>query len=123
MAKRILLINDEQGNRNSAKVYLETFGGWEVVTSRSGYEGMGKAQADKPDAIVLDVRDLRTDGVSMFQQLQANPSTQPIPVLLLTTALHAQVRAQFAQLGVRGLIYTPYEPSTLAIDMAETLGW
>jgi response regulator RpfG family c-di-GMP phosphodiesterase len=121
--KRILLINDEQGSRNSAKAYLENFGGWEVVTSRSGYEGMGTAQAEKPDAIVLDVRDLRTDGVGMFHQLQSNPTTQPIPILLLTTALHGKVRAQFAQLGVRGLTYTPYEPSTLATDMAESLGW
>lgn len=119
--KRILLINDEQGY--SAKPYLETFGGWEVMTAHSGHEGMGTAQTEKPDAIVLDVRNLRTDGVGMFQQLQAHPTTQPIPVLLLTTALHAQIRAQFAQLGVRGLIYTPYEPATLATDMAESLGW
>jgi response regulator RpfG family c-di-GMP phosphodiesterase len=120
--KRILLINDEQG-RNSAKAYLETFGGWEVVTSRSGFEGVGRAQSERPDAILLDVRDLRTDGVGMFHQLQSNPTTQPIPVLLLTTTLHSNIRAQFAQLGVRGLTYTPYEPSTLATDMAESLGW
>ena len=119
--KRILLINDEQGY--SAKPYLETFGGWDVMTAHSGQEGMGTAQAEKPDAIVLDVRNLKTDGVGMFHQLQSHPVTQPIPVVLLTTALHAHVRAQFAKLGVRGLTYTPYEPGTLAIDMAESLGW
>jgi CheY-like chemotaxis protein len=118
--KRILLINDEQGY--SAKSYLETFGGWEVMTSHSG-QGVGKAQAEKPDAIVLDVRNPRTDGIGMFQQLQSNPTTQPIPVVLLTNALHVQVRSQFAQLGLRGLIYTPHEPATLATDMAESLGW
>jgi CheY-like chemotaxis protein len=122
MSKRILLINDEQGTRNAAKAYLETFGGWEVVTSQSGFEGMGKAQSTQPDAIVLDVRDLKTDGLGMFRQLQDNPKTQLIPVILLTTA-HSQLRSQFAQLGVRGLAYTPYEPGTLATDMAETLGW
>lgn len=121
MAKRILLINDEQGY--SAKSYLETFGGWEVMTSPSGYEGMGTAQSEQPDAIVLDVRNLKTDGVGMFRQLQSHPTTQPIPVVLLTTALHVQIRAQFAQMGIRGLIYTPYEPATLATDMAESLGW
>ncbi|NJR38326.1 MAG: response regulator [Leptolyngbyaceae cyanobacterium CSU_1_4] len=119
--KRILLINDEQGY--SAKPYLETFGGWDVMTAHSGQEGMGTAQTEKPDAIVLDVRNLKTDGVGMFHQLQAHPTTQPIPIVLLTTALHDQVRAQFAQLGVRGLTYTPYEPATLATDMAESLGW
>ncbi|MCU0570258.1 MAG: response regulator [Oculatellaceae cyanobacterium Prado106] len=123
MAKRILLINDEQGDRNSAKAYFESFGGWEVMTSRSGYEGMGKAESTQPDAILLDVRDLKTDGMGMLNQLQANPSTQAIPVLLLTTAFHTQLCAQFAQRGVRGLTYTPYEPATLATDVAESLGW
>jgi response regulator RpfG family c-di-GMP phosphodiesterase len=123
MAKRILLINDEQSIRKATQAYLETFGGWEVLTARSDQENIGSAQLEKFDAIVLDIRCMESDGVSLVQRIQSNPITQKVPVLLLTTAIHSQIRTQLARLGVRGFTYESQHPSMLAAEMAEALGW
>lgn len=54
-AKRILVIDDEDDIREVAQLCLETVGGWEVITASSGSEGLAKALAELPDAIILDV--------------------------------------------------------------------
>ncbi len=53
--KRILVIDDEDDIREVVQLCLKTVGGWEVLTACSGDEGLTKAEAEQPDAILLDV--------------------------------------------------------------------
>jgi CheY-like chemotaxis protein len=122
-AKRILVIDDAEDIREVAQVSLETIGGWEVLTASSGREGVAKALAEQPDAILLDVMMPDQDGPTTFQQLQANCATQHIPVILLTAKALASDRKMFADLGVASVIAKPFEPMSLAIQVAQVLGW
>lgn len=49
--------------------------GWEVSKACSGSEGLTKAEAEQPNAILLDVMMPDLDGLATFQKLQANPAT------------------------------------------------
>src|SRR5919201_2353556 len=98
--KRVLIIDDEDDIREVAQVSLEMVAGWEVLTARSGREGIQRAQAEQPDAILLDVMMPGLDGPSTFERLQADPSTRGIPVLLLTAKAQTADRARFERLGV-----------------------
>lgn len=122
-AKRILIIDDAEDIREVAQVSLEIIGGWEVVTASSGREGMAKALAQQPDAILLDVMMPDQDGPTTFLQLQANSATQHIPVILLTAKALAGDRRMFADLGVASVIAKPFEPMFLASQVAKVLGW
>ncbi|MCC3416822.1 MAG: response regulator [Microcoleus sp. PH2017_29_MFU_D_A] len=122
-AKRILVIDDAEDIREVAQVSLEVVGGWEVLTASSGREGMAKALAEQPDAILLDVMMPDQDGPTTFKQLQANHATQHIPVILLTAKALASDRRMFADLGVVSVIAKPFEPMALAAQVAEALGW
>lgn len=122
-AKRILVIDDAEDIREVAQVSLEVVGGWEVLTASSGREGMAKALAEQPDAILLDVMMPDQDGPTTFKQLQANHATQHIPVILLTAKALASDRRMFADLGVVSVIAKPFEPMSLAAQVAEALGW
>jgi CheY-like chemotaxis protein len=55
--------------------------------------------------------------------LQENPSTQSIPVLLLTAKTQASDRRRYAELGIRDTISKPFEPLELAGQIATALGW
>jgi CheY-like chemotaxis protein len=59
--RRVLLIDDEDDIREVAQLSLEMVGRWEVVTASSGAEGIVRAAADQPDAILLDVMMLPCD--------------------------------------------------------------
>src|SRR5262249_23523131 len=54
-SRRVLLIDDEDDIREVAQLSLEMVGRWEVLTARSGAEGLLMAAQDQPDAILLDV--------------------------------------------------------------------
>lgn len=122
-AKRILIIDDAEDIREVAQVSLEIIGGWEVLTASSGREGIAKALAEQPDAILLDVMMPDQDGPTTFLQLQANSATQHIPVILLTAKALANDRRMFADLGVASVIAKPFEPMFLASQVAQVLGW
>ena len=53
--RRVLLIDDEDDIREVAQLSLEMVANWDVVTASSGAEGVRRALAGQPDAILLDV--------------------------------------------------------------------
>ncbi|MGE5658122.1 MAG: response regulator [Actinomycetota bacterium] len=122
-SKRILVIDDAEDIREVAQVSLELVGGWEVLTASSGHEGVVKALVEQPDAILLDVMMPDQDGHTTFQQLQANCATQHIPVILLTAKIQACDSRKFTDLGVVTVITKPFEPLSLANQVAKALGW
>jgi CheY-like chemotaxis protein len=122
-AKRILVIDDEEDIREVAQLSLEMVGGWEVVTASSGREGIAKAQAEKPDAILLDVMMPDMDGPATLEQMQKLPATQQIPVILLTAKVQATDQRRFSELGVAGIIAKPFDPMNLAHQVATVLKW
>ncbi len=121
--KRILLIDDEDDIREVAQLSLEMVGGWDVILASSGREGLEQAKTQQPDAILLDVMMPELDGLATFQQLQADQTTQHIPVILLTAKVQSTDQRKFAQLGVSGVITKPFEPLSLAETVATLLNW
>ena len=81
------------------------------------------AELEKPDAILLDVMMPLMDGIQTFKQLQQNPQTRSIPVILLTAKAQATEQEQFNTLGVVGVITKPFNSLTLASRIAQLLGW
>ncbi|WP_066379040.1 MULTISPECIES: response regulator [unclassified Anabaena] len=121
--KRILVVDNEQYIQEVAKICLETVAGWEVVTASSGKEGINQAAACQPDVILLDVMMPDMDGITTFEQLQANPDTKDIPVILLTAKIQASDRRRYSQLGMVTAIAKPFNPLELAGQVATALGW
>ncbi len=121
--KQILFIDDELHIRQVVKACLETLGGWDVLLAASGQEGFVQAVSSKPDAILLDVMMPGMDGLALLQHLQANPVTQPIPVVLLTARLSLTEPLRFKELGVKGAIAKPFNSLTLVPQIANALGW
>lgn len=121
--KRILVIDDEDGIREIIQICLEAVAGWDVLTAASGSEGLAKAEASQPDAILLDVMMPDMDGPTTFQQLQANTATQHIPTILLTAKAKISEQQQFINLGVTGVITKPVKAQDLVDQIREILNW
>jgi CheY-like chemotaxis protein len=121
--KRILVVDNEQYIQEVAKVCLETIAGWEVLLASSGAECLQRAEADQPDAILLDVMMPDMDGMATFQKLQENAVTQAIPVVLLTAKIQSSDRRRYAQIGTIAAIAKPFNPLELAGQIAAALGW
>ncbi len=121
--KRILIVDDEADIREVAKLSLELDCGWEVLTAGSGPEGLHLAAREQPDAILLDMMMPEMDGTATWEALQQDPTTQHIPVILLTAKTQPKEQRRYAQLGVSAVLSKPFDPITLATQVAQALNW
>jgi CheY-like chemotaxis protein len=121
----ILIIDDEDDIREVAALSLEATAGWEIITACSGADGMHAAAnpTRKPHAILMDVMMPGMDGPTTFRKMQQNPDTAGIPVLLLTAKVQGVDQRRFADLGVAGVLFKPFDPLTLATQISSVLGW
>jgi CheY-like chemotaxis protein len=122
-ARRILLIDDEENLISVIRICLQKLGGWTVLTATSGTEGLRYAELEQPDAILLDVMMPDLDGLTVLRRLKANPSTQNIPVILLTAKIQAAHQSEYAQLDLAGILAKPFDPLKLSERVAKILGW
>ena len=121
--QRILIIDDEDDIREVASLSLEATAGWKVLTANSGAQGIELAISHQPDAILMDVMMPGMDGPTTFRKMQQIPSIAHIPVLLLTAKVQGIDKRRFADLGVAAILFKPFDPLTLAEQIAEALGW
>jgi CheY-like chemotaxis protein len=121
--RSILIIDDEDDIREIAALSLETTVGWHVSSAASGPEGIRAALAHPPDAILLDVMMPTMDGPATFRELQRTPGLADVPVILLTAKVQATDQRRFHDLGVRAVLFKPFDPLALAGQISATLGW
>jgi two-component system alkaline phosphatase synthesis response regulator PhoP/two-component system response regulator VicR len=112
MAKKILVVDDERHIVRLVEVNL-TRAGYEIATAYDGIEALEKVKAEKPDMIVLDVMMPRMDGFEVLKRLQADTSTQDIPVIMLTAkAQDADIFRGWSS-GVSSYLTKPFNPREL----------
>ena len=122
-AKQILIIDDEVDIQTIARIGLTVIGGWQVLTAISGETGLIAAKMHQPDAILLDVMMPDMDGAQTAHALQADSTTQTIPIIFLTAKAQAVDRKRLYGLGAQGVIHKPFDPTTLATQIAGFLAW
>jgi putative two-component system response regulator len=82
-AQRILVVDDDPGV-GSLLVHGLSAEGFEVTLSYDGAEGLARARRDRPDLILLDVDLPGMHGDEVCRRLKNDPSTQLIPIVLIT---------------------------------------
>jgi len=121
--RNILIIDDEDDIREVAALSLEATAGWHITTASCGADGIRAAADARPHAILMDVMMPGMDGPTTFRQMQMNPDIAGIPVVLLTAKVQGVDQRRFADLGVAGVLFKPFDPLTLADQICATLGW
>jgi len=70
----------------------------------------GFADAPRPDLVLLDLNLPRKNGLEVLDELRADASLAPIPVIMLTSsAAHSDVEAAYAR-GANAFVVKPLEP-------------
>lgn len=88
--KTILVVDDELDERTWMTAFFED-NGYQTQSAVDGEEGFAKAKGGV-DLITLDITMDNQSGVKMFKNLQRDPATKDIPVIMVTG-----VAAEFKQ--------------------------
>lgn len=121
----VLIIKNEDSIEEVTQLCLETIAGWEVLTTDSVSEAIVKATTQQADAILLDLNEMISDfdWNTILQELKNNPTTQQIPIILLTSTEQYKQLPQLSEVGVTAAIIKPFDLSTLASQVAVALNW
>ena len=83
MANKILVIDDSRVIRARVKDMLPQ-GNFEVIEAKDGVEGIDAIREQKPNLIMLDFLLPRMSGYEVFQEIQAQPEFQKIPLVMMS---------------------------------------
>ncbi len=123
MARKILIIDDEEAIRVVTEAGLAATTSWQVLLASSAVEGMTMAQAEQPDAILLDVMMPELDGITLFHKLKAQALTKGIPVIFLTAQTRTEEQRKIEVLGGAGMIVKPFDVVAIAHQIKTLLHW
>ncbi len=80
---KILVIDDSRVIRMRVRDMLPQ-GNFDVIEAKDGVEGMEAIRNQKPNLIMLDFLLPRMSGWDVFQEIQAQPDLQRIPLVLMS---------------------------------------
>lgn len=107
---RLLIIDDEPLILDSFRLGF-TEPDYELVTARSGAEGVERFSDSAPDVVLLDVRLPDMSGLDAFRQLhQLNPKT---PVIFMTGHGSAATAIEAMRLGAYEYVLKPFDVDAL----------
>lgn len=107
---RVLVVDDEADIRDGVKRWLHA-AGYTTQTACNGEEGVAMACSDSPQAILLDVRMPKKNGLEVLADLRADLKTSRIPVVMLSASLRDEQLALDA--GAKYFIHKPYSGKNL----------
>ena len=84
MTKRILIVEDQEDNRQIMQDLLES-AGFEVVIAVNGREGVAKAAADKPDLVLMDIQLPGLDGYEAARLIKDSEGLGETPIIAVTS--------------------------------------
>jgi DNA-binding response OmpR family regulator len=101
---KLLLIEDDEA---VAQVLAEAFasGGHETTVTHTGEDGLASLKRERPDAVVLDVRLPKLNGVAVLRQIRSTDQT--LPVIIMTGLATPGEIAEVRRLGVTEIIEKP----------------
>lgn len=118
---KILLIDDEEDIRKIADLSLRAIGHMEVETASGVREGLQRAAAQRPEAILMDMMMPEMDGLEGLAALQADPALRDIPVIFMTAKVQRAEVEAYLNAGAAGVIQKPFDPMTLSAELKRLL--
>jgi len=96
--------------------------GFNVVEYLGGEGAFEKAKDLQPAVIILDIMMPLMDGWEVLEKLKGNPTTQDIPVIILTVMSSQENVSRAMDMGADRYMTKPFDPSDLVSLVEEVMG-
>lgn len=109
---RILLVDDNQINRNVASKIL-TKSGCEVVEAKGGLEAIEKVKTDKFDLVFMDIQMPEVDGIEATYRIKTLNLEELPPIIAMTAYSMEEDREKFLGQGMDDYLAKPIKAERL----------
>lgn len=115
---RVLVVDDDPGLLDLIEMRLVA-GGYTVSCAATGEEALERFRAERPRAVISDLRMDGMDGHALFARLHAEAPT--VPVIMLTAHGTIPDAVAATQRGVFGFLTKPFDGRELLAKVAEAM--
>lgn len=120
MSKKILVVEDQEDNRQILRDLLAS-AGFVMVEAENGEAGVKAAATEKPDLILMDIQLPVMDGYEATRRIKADPALKSIPVIVVTSYALSGDEEKARAAGCEGYVTKPYSPRQLLAKVREYL--
>jgi two-component system, cell cycle response regulator DivK len=120
MTKRILVVEDQEDNRQILRDLLGTTE-YKMIEAWDGEAAVKVATAERPDLILMDIQLPGIDGYEATRRIKADQNLQSIPIIAVTSYALSGDEEKARAAGCNGYVAKPYSPRKLLEKIREFL--
>src|SRR5437899_9759053 len=117
----ILIVDDNEDNRYTLQLLLESDGHERIVCAASGNEALALIEKEKFSLILLDLMMPDLNGDEVLKVIRSDPDKRDIPVIMLSADTDADKVSQCIELGADDYLPKPFNPTILRARIAAAL--
>ena len=121
MAKKTIMIVDDEHIINKAIEDIFKPEGYNVIKAESGLEALEKSKKIIPDLILLDIMMPGMDGWDTCAKIKANKKTEKIPIVFLTAKIDPISRSM-GMLASKDYITKPFQYKDIVSRVKNIIG-
>jgi two-component system cell cycle response regulator DivK len=120
MTKRILVVEDQEDNRQILRDLLATTN-YQVVEAENGEAALAAVATQRPDLILMDIQLPILDGYEATRRIKADPALSSIPIIAVTSYALSGDEEKARLAGCDDFVPKPYSPRQLLAKIRQYL--
>lgn len=117
----ILIVDDNEDNRYTLRLLLDSDGHERVTDASGGKEAIALLGKEKFDLVLLDMMMPDLNGDEVLKIIKANPDTRDIPVVMISADTDTEKVSKCIELGADDYLAKPFNPIILRARIASAL--
>jgi CheY-like chemotaxis protein len=117
---RVVLVDDSKTMLDVLKIHLMGLG-FELFSSASAKDALAEVRQTLPDLVITDINMPDMTGLELARHLRASETTASIPIIIVSSKLTEDARAEAAELGVSICLTKPVRPNLLRAAVNQAL--
>jgi PAS domain S-box-containing protein len=118
--KKVLVADDVIANRAMTIDMLSRLG-FDVIEAANGREALEKAQATRPDWILMDIVMPQMDGLEAARRLRQLPGFEDVPIVAMSASASGSDERKSRLAGMNAFVPKPIDLDQLLIELAAIL--
>ncbi len=118
--RRVLLVEDNELNRQIATQVLQNYGA-QVQVAVNGREAVAALEAGRFHAVLMDIQMPEMDGYQAAKKIRERHSFEDLPIIAMTAHAMDSVRPSCLEAGMNDVLTKPLRPEQIAQTLSKWL--